>query len=71
MTITLSAELSKQVEQELVSGSFQSPGVLVERAVRQFLDDGQRGQRRLESLRRIGDAVDRAGFYERVVVPGE
>ena len=71
MTITLSAELSKRVERELVSGRFQSPGVLVERAVRQFLDDGLRSQLRLESLRRVGDAVDRAGFYERVVVPGE
>lgn len=71
MTITLSAELSQQVERELVSGRFPSSGALVERAVQQFLDDGLRSQRRLESLRRIGDAVDRAGCYERAFVPGE
>ena len=71
MNITLPVELSKQVERELVSGRFQSPGELIEQAVKQFLDDGHRGQRRLESLRRIGDDVDRAGFYERVAVPGQ
>jgi len=43
----------------------------MEQAIRHFLDDRQRAQRRLDALRRIGEAVDRAGLYERVLVPGK
>jgi Arc/MetJ-type ribon-helix-helix transcriptional regulator len=71
MDVTLSADLRKQVEQELASGRYQSSDELVEQAVRHFLDDRQRGQRRLDALRRIGQAVDQAGLYERVLVPGQ
>jgi Arc/MetJ-type ribon-helix-helix transcriptional regulator len=71
MDVTLPADLSKQVEQELASGRFRSPDELVEQAIRHFLDGRQRGQRRLDALRRIGEAVDRAGLYERVLVPGQ
>jgi Arc/MetJ-type ribon-helix-helix transcriptional regulator len=63
--------LKEQVEQELASGRYQTPDELIEQAVRQFLNDRQRSQRRLDALRRIGDAVDQAGLYERVLPPTE
>jgi Arc/MetJ-type ribon-helix-helix transcriptional regulator len=69
MNVTLSADLSKQVEQELASGRYQRPDELVEQALRQFLGERQRSQRRLDSLRRMGRAVDQAGLYERVLIP--
>ena len=71
MDVTLPADLTKQVEQELASGRYQSRDELFEQAVRHFLDDRQRGQRRLDALRRIGQAVDQGGLYERVLVPGQ
>lgn len=71
MEVTLSADLRKQVEQELASGQYQSRDELIEQAVRHFLDERQRGQRRLEALRRIGKAVDQAGLYERILIPDQ
>ena len=71
MDVTLPADLRKQVEQELASGRYQSPDELIEQAVRHFLEERQRGQQRLDALRRIGRAVDQAGLYERVLVPGQ
>jgi Arc/MetJ-type ribon-helix-helix transcriptional regulator len=71
MDVTLPADLTKQVEQELASGRYQSPDELIEQAVRHFLDERQRGQRRLAALRRIGRAVNEAGMYERVLIPGQ
>jgi Arc/MetJ-type ribon-helix-helix transcriptional regulator len=71
MDVTLPADLTKQVEQELASGRYQSPDELIEQAVRQFLDERQRGQRRLDAIRRIGQSVDRAGLYEHALVPGQ
>lgn len=71
MEVTLPADLNEQVEQELANGRFQSRDQLIERAVRHFLDERQRGQRRLDALCRIGQAVDQAGLYERVMVPGQ
>jgi Arc/MetJ-type ribon-helix-helix transcriptional regulator len=71
MEVTLPADLRKQVEQELATGGYQSPDELIECAVRQFLDERQRGQRRLDALRRIGQAVDQAGLYERVLIPNQ
>ena len=71
MEVTLPADLRKQVEQELASGRYQSSDALIEEAVRHFLDERQRGQRRLDALRRIGQAVDEAGLYERVLIPGQ
>jgi Arc/MetJ-type ribon-helix-helix transcriptional regulator len=65
--VTLPPDLNKQVEQELASGRYQSREELIEQAVRHFFDERQRGQRRLEALQRIGQAVDRAGLYERVL----
>lgn len=69
MDVTLPADLRKQVEQELASGRYQSRDELIEQAIRHFLDQRQHGQRRLDALRRIGQAVDQAGLYERVLVP--
>ena len=71
MDISIPADLRRQVEQELASGRYQSPDELIEQAVRHFLDERQRGQRRLDALRRIGRAVDEAGLYERVSIPGQ
>ena len=71
MDVTLPADLREQVEQELANGRFQSPDELFEQAVRQFLNERQRGQRRLDALRRIGQAVDQAGLYDRVLIPSE
>jgi Arc/MetJ-type ribon-helix-helix transcriptional regulator len=70
MDVTLPADLTRQVEQELASGRFRSPDELIGQAVRQFLDERRRAQRRLDALRRIGQAVDEAGLYERVSIPG-
>ena len=71
MEVTLPADLSKQVEQELASGQYHSRDELIEQAVRHFLDERQRGQRRLDALRRIGQAVDQDGLYERVLIPDQ
>ena len=70
MEVTLPADLRKQVQQELAGGLYRSADELIEQAVRHFLDERQRGQRRLDALRRIGQAVDQAGLYERVLIPG-
>jgi Arc/MetJ-type ribon-helix-helix transcriptional regulator len=69
MDVTLPADLTKQVEQELASGRYRSSNELIEQAVRQFFDERQRGQQRLDALRRIGQEVDQAGLYERVLIP--
>ena len=71
MEVTLPADLRKQVEQEIASGRYQSRDELIEQAVRRFLDERQRGQRRLDALRRIGEAVDQAGLYERAIIPDQ
>ena len=71
MEVTLPADLRRLVEQELASGRYHGPDELIEQAVRHFFDERQRGQRRLDALRRIGQAVDQAGLYERVLVPGQ
>jgi len=71
MDVTLPADLRRQVEQELASGRYQGPDELLEQAVRHFLDERQRAQRRLDALRRIGQAVDQAGLYERASIPSQ
>jgi Arc/MetJ-type ribon-helix-helix transcriptional regulator len=71
MDVTLPVDLRKQVEQELACGRYNSSDELIAKAVRYFLEDRQRGQQRLDALRRIGQAVDEAGLYERVLVPGQ
>ena len=71
MDIRLSEDLRSRVEQELASGRYRDTDEFIEEAVRYFLEDRQRGQRRRDALRRIGQAVDEAGLYERVLVPGQ
>ena len=71
MDVTLPADLTKQVEQELASGRYRNSNELIEQAVRQFFDERQGGQQRLDALRRIGEAVDKAGLYERVLIPSQ
>lgn len=71
MEVTLPADLSEQVQQELASGRYRNADELFEQAVRRFLDEGQRGQQRLDALRRIGQAVDQAGLYEGVLIPDQ
>ncbi len=68
MDVTLSTDLTEQLEQELAAGHFQSRDELIEQAVRSFLDDRHRAHRRLAALRRIGDAVDQAGLYDRILL---
>ena len=70
MDVTLPADLTKQVEQELASGNYRSRDELIEQAVRLFFDERQRGHQ-LDALRRIGQAVDQAGLYERVLIPSQ
>jgi Arc/MetJ-type ribon-helix-helix transcriptional regulator len=69
MDVTLPADLKAQVDQELASGRYRRVDELIEQAIRHFLDERQRGQRRLDALRRIGREVDQAGLYDRVLVP--
>ncbi len=69
MEVTLPADLRKQVQQELARGRYRGADELIEQAVRHFLDERQRGQRRLEALRRVSQAVDQAGLYGRVLIP--
>ena len=71
MDVTLPADLTNQVEQELVAGRYRSRDELIEQAVRQFFDERQRGLQRLDALRRIGQAADQAGVYERVLIPSQ
>jgi Arc/MetJ-type ribon-helix-helix transcriptional regulator len=61
--------LKEQVDQELASGRYERADELIEQAVRHYLDERRRGQRRLDALRRIGQAVDHAGLYEQVLLP--
>ena len=71
MEITLSNDLTCQIEQELAAGRFRSSDELIESAVRQYLDVKRRAVERQAALRSIGDAVDRAGLFERVIIPGQ
>jgi len=71
MRVTLPPNLSKQIEQEFASGQNQSRDELIALALSHFLGERHRGQRRLDALRRIGDAVDAAGLYERVLIPDQ
>ncbi len=71
MDVTLPADLTKQVGQELANGHYRSRDELIEQAVRRLFDERQRGQQRLDALRRIGQAVDQAGLYERVLISSQ
>ena len=57
------------MQQVLDRSGYRGTDDLIEQAIRRFLDETQRGHERLETLRRVGHAVDRAGLYERVLIP--
>jgi Arc/MetJ-type ribon-helix-helix transcriptional regulator len=69
MQISLSEHLSLQVEQQLAAGGYRTAQELVEEAVSLLLEQRARAKGRIDSLRRIGQMVDDAGLYERVLVP--
>jgi Arc/MetJ-type ribon-helix-helix transcriptional regulator len=69
MDVNLSPEIENRVKDELAAGQYRDVNQFVETAVQHFLDQRQRSQQRLEALRRIGQAVDDAGLYQRVLVP--
>ena len=69
MEIHLPADLTQQLQTEVAAGHYPSASTLIEQALRRFLTEQQRGSDRLEALRRIGQAVDDAGLYERVILP--
>jgi Arc/MetJ-type ribon-helix-helix transcriptional regulator len=71
MDVTLPADLTREVERELANGTYRSRDELIEQAVRHLFGERQRGQQRLDALRRIGQAVDQAGLYERVLIPSQ
>jgi site-specific DNA-methyltransferase (adenine-specific) len=66
----LSGDLRRQVEQELASSRYRDSDQLIEEAVQCFLDDRQRDRRRVDALRRIGQAAEEAALHERALVPG-
>ena len=69
MDVSLPAGLTKQLQQEVAAGRYPCTNAAIEQAVRRFLEEQHRGTDRLEALRRIGNAVDRAGLYDRVLLP--
>jgi Arc/MetJ-type ribon-helix-helix transcriptional regulator len=69
MEVNLSPEIENRVKDELAGGQYRDVNQFVETAVQYFLDQRQCSQQRLQALRRIGQAVDAAGLYERVLVP--
>ena len=71
MNFTLPPEAKKRVEEELAIGRYQDANRLIEDVVQYFLDRQQVGQCRLDALRRMGQAVDEAGFYERTLMSSE
>jgi Arc/MetJ-type ribon-helix-helix transcriptional regulator len=71
MDVRLPSDLNRQVAQEIASGRYSSSEQLIEEAVRRFFDDRQREERRLATLRRLAQAVDDAGLYERAFTPPE
>jgi Arc/MetJ-type ribon-helix-helix transcriptional regulator len=71
MDVNLSPEIENRVKDELAAGQYKDLNEFVETAVQYFLDQRQRSQQRLQALRRIGQAVDDAGLYQRVLVPSQ
>ena len=69
MDVNLSPEIESRVKDEVAAGQYRDVNQFVETAVQYYLDQRQCSQQRLEALRRIGQAVDAAGLYERVLVP--
>ncbi|MBS1827025.1 MAG: hypothetical protein JST93_17030 [Acidobacteria bacterium] len=71
MEVRLPTDLTLQIQKELAAGDYRGVDDLLEQALRRFLEERQAGQERREALRRIAQAVDEAGLYEKVTIPGE
>ncbi len=69
MEVNLPADLTQQLQTEVAAGRYPNASKLIEQALRRFLSEQQRSTERLEALRRVGQAVDDASLYERVVLP--
>lgn len=69
MEVNLPADLAQQLQDEVAAGRYPNVSTLIEQALRRFLSEQQRYTERLEALRRIGQAVDDAHLYERVILP--
>jgi Arc/MetJ-type ribon-helix-helix transcriptional regulator len=69
--VNLSPEVERRVEGELAGGQYRDVNQFFDTAVRYFLDQNERNRERLQALRRVGQAVDDAGLYERVLVPSQ
>ena len=69
MEVTLPLDLGAQLEQELARGHYESADEFLAEAVRHFLSELRRGERRRDALRRVAQAVDEAGLYDRALVP--
>ena len=69
--MNLSPEVERRVEGELAGGQYRDVNQFFDTAVQFFLDQNERNRERTQALRRVGQAVDDAGLYERVLVPSQ
>jgi len=69
MNVILSPAIEERIEREVATGRYPDRNQLIEDALRDFLDRRQRDESRVQALRRIAQAVDDAGLYERVLLP--
>lgn len=69
MDVTLSVDVTKDIEQVLAKGRHKSPDEVVANAVRYYLDELRRSEEHVEALGRIGDLLDREGLYDRTHRP--
>ena len=71
MEVNLPADLMQRLQTEVAAGRYPSASALIEQALRRFFSEQLRGTDRLEALRRVGQAVDDAHLYERVILPDD
>ncbi|MGA2741258.1 MAG: hypothetical protein ABSG65_27940 [Bryobacteraceae bacterium] len=69
MNVILSPDIEERIENEVSAGRYPDRNRLIEDALRDFLDRRQRDENRVQALRRVAQAVDDAGLYERVLLP--
>jgi Arc/MetJ-type ribon-helix-helix transcriptional regulator len=62
MNVILSPTIEERIEKEVSAGRYHDRNQLIEDALRDFLDRRQRGESRVQALRRVPQAVDDAGF---------
>jgi len=69
MNVILSAGIEERINRELAGGRYRDRNQLIEDALQDFFDRRQRDESRVQALRRIAQAVDDAGLYERALLP--